>query len=110
MASSSSCRGYATFCFVSASLRQHGSSVLPGRPPGIFVRAIDLARCFAKEPRLFGFRIACGDPLEARKDRVERSAQAIDREVAGEHRAISAEHGDDLLDDPAIVADAPRTV
>src|SRR6478736_4148637 len=108
MASSSSRGRYATFCF--GVVTAAPGSIRLGLPSGIFVRAIDMARCFAEEPGLFGFRVACGDPLEARKDRVERSAQAVDREVAGEHRAIRAEHGDNLLDDPAIVADAPWTV
>src|SRR6266536_3863705 len=61
----------------------------------------------AEQVPLLGLRIPRRDLLEAGKNRIERPAKTVDREIAREHRALSAEHGDNFLHDPAIVVYRP---
>jgi hypothetical protein len=61
-------------------------------------RPIDFAGGLAEQKLLVRVRITRCDLLESGVDRVERAAQAVDWKIAGEHRPIGPEHGDDLLD------------
>jgi hypothetical protein len=75
--------------------------------------SVEPVNLFCRSPKkalavIFGFVLS--GFRKTGKDRFERPAQAIDREVRGEHGAVGAECGNAKADDLAVVFDVPRTV
>lgn len=74
---------------------------------GVGYGAVDAPRVAMEKPFLVGVRQVGDDAFETAIDVVERAAQTVHREVAGEHRPLDAEQGDAFADDPGVVLDAP---